>query len=155
MLWNPNTEQQKTFYTTDGLVNNSIRSIIQSEDNIIWISTSNGITRITANNLQEPLSYSFANFNQYDGVITDEFCERSVFIATDGTIYWGGINGFNKFTISPTVTDKPYSSPLFTGFKLLGEQIEKGKNYNGNPILSHPIAKTKEITLKHNQNFFL
>lgn len=154
LLWNPNTEQQKTFYTTDGLVNNSIRSIIQSEDNIIWISTSNGITRITANNLQEPLSYSFANFNQYDGVITDEFCERSVFIATDGTIYWGGINGFNKFTISPTVTDKPYSSPLFTGFKLLGEQVEKGKNYNGNPILSHPIAQTKEITLKHNQNFF-
>ena len=35
LLWNPNTEQQKTFYTTDGLVNNSIRSIIQSEDNII------------------------------------------------------------------------------------------------------------------------
>lgn len=74
----PEYRTTKTFYTTDGLVNNSIRSIIQSEDNIIWLSTSNGITRITANNLQEPLSYSFANFNQYDGVITDEFCERSV-----------------------------------------------------------------------------
>ena len=34
---------------------------------------------------------------------------------------------------------------LFTGFKLLGEQVEKGKNYNGNPILSQPIAQTKDV----------
>lgn len=154
LLWNPNTGQQKTFYTTDGLVNNSIRSIIQTDNNTIWVSTSNGITRITSSDLQKPALYSFANFNQYDGVITDEFCERSTFTATDKTIYWGGINGFNKFIIAPITTNKTYSIPLFTGLELLGENIENNKSYNGNQILSQPITQTKEITLNHNQNFF-
>lgn len=154
LLWNTDTGQQHTFYTTDGLINNSIRSIIQTEDDAVWVSTSNGITRIAATGTQEPLSYSFANFNQYDGVITDEFCERSAFIATDGTLYWGGINGFNKFTPLPDKIEKAYSAPLFVGFKLLGEQVENGKTYNGNRILSRPITQTQEIILNHNQNFF-
>ena len=46
------------------------------------------------------------------------------------------------FTQVGTVTDKPYSSPLFTGFKLLGEQVEKGKNYNGNPQCSFSYRLT-------------
>lgn len=154
LLWNPDTGQQKTFYTTDGLVNNSIRSIIQAGDNTVWVSTSNGITRITTGRNEEQTPYSFANFNRYDGVITDEFCERSAFMATDGTLYWGGINGFNTIGTSPAVTDKAYSPPLFTGLELLGEQVENGKSYNGNRILSRPITQTKEIVLEHDQNFF-
>ncbi|HJD74829.1 MAG TPA: helix-turn-helix domain-containing protein [Bacteroides reticulotermitis] len=154
LLWNTNTGQQHTFYTTDGLINNSIRSIIQTEDNAIWVSTSNGITRIWATEEQEPSSYSFTNFNQYDGIITDEFCERSAFIATDGTLYWGGINGFNKYTPSLTKIERSYSAPLFVGFELLGEQVENGKTYNDNRILCRPITQTKEIILNHNQNFF-
>lgn len=153
LLCNPNTGQQKTFYTTDGLVNNPIRSIVQTANNTIWVSTAYGITRITENILQEPSPDSFANFNRYDGVITDEFCERSVFTAPDGTLYWGGINGFNKYTSAPAATSRTHSIPLFTGIKLLGEQIEHGKTYNGNRILPQPITQTKEITLNHNQNF--
>lgn len=154
LLWNIDTGQQHTFYTTDGLINNSIRSIIQTEDDAVWVSTSNGITRIAAIRKQEPFSYSFANFNQYDGVITDEFSERSVFISADGTLYWGGINGFNRFTPSPSKIERAYSAPLFVGFQLLGEQVENGKIYNGNQILCRPITQTKEIILNHNQNFF-
>lgn len=154
LLWNTDTGQQYTFYTTDGLINNSIRSIIQTEDDAIWLSTSNGLTRILATGKQKSFSYSFANFNQYDGVITDEFSERSVFISADGTLYWGGINGFNRFTPSPSKIERAYSAPLFVGFQLLGEQVENGKIYNGNQILCRPITQTKEISLNHNQNFF-
>lgn len=154
LVWNTATGQQHTLYTTDGLINNSIRSITRTEDNAIWLSTSNGLTRISVTREQESLSYSFANFNQYDGVITDEFCERSVFVSADGTLYWGGINGFNKFTPSPSRLERTYSAPLFVGFQLLGEQVENGKIYNGNQILCRPITQTKEIILNHDQNFF-
>lgn len=154
LVWNTATGQQHTLYTTNGLINNSIRSITRTEDNAIWLSTSNGLTRISVTGKQEPLSYSFANFNQYDGVITDEFCERSVFVSADGTLYWGGINGFNRFTPSPSKLERTYSAPLFVGFQLLGEQVENGKIYNGNQILCRPITQTKEIILNHDQNFF-
>lgn len=103
----------------DGLVNNSIRSIIQTQDHAIWVSTSNGITRITVTGEGEQIRYSFANFNRYDGVITDEFCERSSFVAEDGTLYWGGINGFNKFVPLHTTMERAYAAPLFVGFVCL------------------------------------
>lgn len=148
------TGQKETYYSRNGLVNNYIQSIIQTPDNSIWISTSNGITRITETENKDSISYSFANFNQFDGIITDEFCERSVFQATDGTLYWGGINGFNKFSPTHTMINRIHSAPLFVGFSLFGEQIEKNKSYNGNTILKQPITLTKEITLNHDQNFF-
>lgn len=154
LLCNIATGQQNTFHTTDGLVNNSIRSIIQTQDHAIWVSTSNGITRITVTGEGGQIRYSFANFNRYDGVITDEFCERSSFVAEDGTLYWGGINGFNKFVPLHTTMERAYAAPLFVGFDLFGERVESGKMYHGNRILQRPITLTKEIILNYDQNFF-
>lgn len=150
LLHDPATARQTTFYTTHGLVNNSVRSIVQAPDDALWISTSNGITRIVATGDE----FAFANFNQYDGVITDEFCERSAFIAPDGTLFWGGIDGLNKYAPHHAAVERTYSAPLFVGFDLFGERVETGKDYNGNRILKRPITLTEEISLKHDQNFF-
>lgn len=136
MLLDVRTGKEHRFHTSDGLVNNSVRSIIQTPDSSVWISTANGISNMQANrNTADSLGYSFVNFNQYDGVITDEFCERSVYITSDNTIYWGGINGFNILNTSSAQTEEIPYLPLFVGFNLFGEKINNGMYYHDKQIL--------------------
>lgn len=150
LLWDASGGRQVVHYTTHGLVNNSVRSISQAPDDALWISTSGGITRVDASGD----TCSFVNFNQYDGVITDEFCERSAFIGIDGTLYWGGINGLNKYAPQHDAVQRAYAKPLFVGFDLFGEHVETGRVYSGRKILQRPITLTEKIELAHNQNFF-
>lgn len=145
---------EQRFYSSDGLVNNSVRSIIRTPNKLTWISTANGISCIKKeNDGNDSTRYSFVNYNQYDGVISNEFCERSVYLSSEGTLYWGGINGFNILKRHSTSTNEMPYFPLFVGLKLFGEEIENSKAYQDNTILTDPITKTKSIVLKHDQNF--
>lgn len=117
-------------------------------------STANGISRLTVQRTANDTLYTFVNFNSFDGVIANEFCERSVFEASDGTLYWGGIDGFNRLNPSSVVEEPTTYFPLFVGFSLFGERIESGKAYHGNVILERPMTVTRDIVLEHDQNFF-
>lgn len=155
VYWNPRTGVKRIFYTTDGLVNNVIRSIIAISDSTLWIATANGLSYLTVHSRRDGTDrYSFANFNQLDGVIENEFCPRSVFQASDGTIYWGGINGFNSLSSSKLVLGQPPFVPLFVGFNLFGKRVEQGIAYDGRVILERPLSQTQEIILDYDQNFF-
>lgn len=151
LLWDAGKRKERTFYADDGLVNNSVRSLFCSADGSVWISTANGISRLA---MGKEGNFSFVNFNRFDGVIADEFCERSVYMARDGVLYWGGINGFNRLDPLSTVGEQGLSSPLFVGFSLFGERIEPGKAYQGRVILERPVAMTRKIVLGYDQNFF-
>lgn len=154
LLWNAVTGEERIFYTSDGLVNNSVRSLLRTSDGTLWVSTANGISHLTVDKTSAGPKYSFVNFNRFDGVIADEFCERSVYEASDGTLYWGGINGFNRLSPSSVTAEQSAYLPLFVGFSLFGERVESGKAYHGNVILERPVTMTREIELEHDQNFF-
>lgn len=155
VLWDAATGEERRFCTSDGLVNNAVRSIIRLSDGQVWISTANGISslRMQESGDGEPRC-SFVNFNRFDGVIANEFCEGSVFLASDGTLYWGGINGFNRLDTSSGIAGQMLYPPLFVGFSLFGEPVERGKAYHGNVILERSITQIGEISLRHDQNFF-
>lgn len=155
VLWNRDIGEKRTFYTTDGLVNNAIRSLIETSDSTLWIATANGLSCLTVRMDEKGKErYSFANFNQGDGVIANEFCSRSVFQASDGTIYWGGINGFNSLSSAGKTTDGSPFIPLFVGFNLYGKRVEAGVAYDGRVLLNRPLTQTEELVLAYGQNFF-
>lgn len=155
VLWNRDKGIRRTFYTADGLVNNAIRSLIATSDSTLWVATANGLSCLTVRMDKEGREhYSFANFNQGDGVIANEFCSRSVFQASDGTLYWGGINGFNSLYSEERATDRSSFIPLFVGFILYGKRVETGAVYDGRVILERPLAQTEELVLEYGQNFF-
>lgn len=139
--WNPVTGVRRTFYTTDGLVNNSIRSIIATSDSTLWIATANGLSRLDiCLGKDGEASYSFVNFNQRDGVIGNEFCPRAVFRSSDGTLYWGGINGFNSMSPLSRLPEPLPFAPVFVGFSLFGK--------------SQPLPQNRSVTLDYGENFF-
>lgn len=153
-VYNPSTNGYQSIFEENGLVNNSIRSIIEDKSGKIWVSTSNGISCISKTLIKQVYRFSFANFNQYDGVIENEFSPGSAVKTGDNRILWGGLDGFNEIDLSRLNSSKQLLlTPVFTNFYLSGNEIKVGKEYNGQIILKHSISSIKTIRLKYFQNF--
>lgn len=153
-VYNASTGMYKSFYEEDGLVNNSIRSIIEDESGKVWVATSNGISSIVVDQRDGDYHFTFSNFNRYDGVIEDDFIHGSVVRTSDNRLIWGGIDGFNEIDLLKIDDRKQeLNTPLFTHFYVAGNAIKVGESYNGHVILEQSLSATKAIHLKHNQNF--
>lgn len=72
-----------------------MQAIIEDKNNNIWVTTSNGISRIHVH--PENQEVGFTNFNQLDGALEGEYMQGAVFESSDGTLYFGGIDGFTIF----------------------------------------------------------
>lgn len=96
------TASPRVFYRENGLSNNFVQAIIEDKNNNIWVTTSNGISRIHVH--PENQEVGFTNFNQLDGALEGEYMQGAVFESSDGTLYFGGIDGF---TISAPTRNSP------------------------------------------------
>src|SRR5690606_10055501 len=154
-LWIPKTNKLKNFYAKNGLINNSIQSIIEDDKHQIWIATSNGLSCVHISGEEKDPSFFFTNYNQYDGVVDYEFVEKSVLKMNNGSLLWGGLDGFNIFNPANNLLEKrKLSTPIFTQLELFGKPVLPGQKFNGKTILDKAIQYTSAITLKHRQNFF-
>lgn len=152
-VWQPSKSELHTLFTDDGLVNNSIKGIVEDKQGQIWITTSGGVSRIAVDTNGKKLRFSIANFNHYDGVIENEFIASATYASDKGQLLMGGVNGFNIIDLQKPWSFKQLQKPLFTGLMLFGTKVKSGESYDGNIILKNAIATTKSIELNYNQNF--
>lgn len=136
------------FTTKDGLPNNSVKSIIEDNYGMIWISTNRGLTRLDPSNLQ------MRNFGLADGLQDLEFSEAVSTILPNGELIFGGVNGINVFDPSELVS-KPDSIPvLFTELHILNQFVKTGELINGRPLLPMAISELEKIKMKYKENSF-
>lgn len=93
----------------------------------------------------------FHNYNKENGVPLSAPNERSVYKATDGNIYIGGVDGMISFK-AESIDYVPQSYDIHP-FRLLvnGEIIQPGDK---SKILSNSLSYSPQITLKPNQSMF-
>ena len=151
--WLPSRREFHTLYTDNGLVNNSIKGILEDKKGMIWITTSGGVSRISVADNGKKLHFSIANFNHYDGVIGNEFTTNATYATSRGLLLMGGINGFNMIDLYKPWIFKRLQKPLFTNFLLSGTTVKPGALYEGNTILKQSITTTRQVELNYNQNF--
>jgi signal transduction histidine kinase/DNA-binding response OmpR family regulator/ligand-binding sensor domain-containing protein len=89
--WVPGAGNWKQFTTEDGLSNNDIHAIYEDERGHLWLSSNYGLMRFYKD------SGNVQAFFKRDGVADSEFNALSHFQATDGRIYFGGVNGITAF----------------------------------------------------------
>ncbi len=160
------TKSQKfTHYREkDGLVNNVVLGILEDDSGHLWISTNQGLSKF------DPTSEQFRNYSAEDGLQSNEFALGSYFKSQSGELFFGGINGFNRFF--PEQINKKHSPPTlaFTDFLIFNQSIavttarkaslssgttrEKIKGRNNNFVLQKSINTTKQLTLSHQQSLF-
>ncbi len=150
-LFKQRGQEEQIFYTEDGLSNNFVHAILEDRNHSLWITTSYGISKVLVDSVNEKIR--FINFNTYDGTLTGEYSDGAAFEAADGTLYFGGIDGFNILNPDHVPAVQIPFKPVFTNLYLRGDKVETGKPYDGHVILPEAAPYVEEIELSHNQNF--
>lgn len=138
----------KAITTKDGLPNNSIKSIVEDNDGLLWLSSNKGISRYN------PANGEIINYDVNDGLQDNEFAEISAVKRKNGQLVFGGINGFNVFYPNEIVTDTVKPHLFLTDFYIQNKQVKPTESVNGRVILENALQFTEKITLKYPENSF-
>ena len=136
-----------SYYTVnEGLSHNSVRGILFDDDNNLWISTNNGLSKFNVTSGQ------FKNYDSSYGLQSNFFMKTACLKANDGTMFFGGTNGFNEFKPNDIVSEVSLYAPVIKDFKLFNQSVLVGVVYNDRVVLEKSILETKEIKLNYRDN---
>ena len=126
--------QKSTKYDiNNGLPNEVIYSVLPDDDNNLWLSTNNGLSRLNLS------TRKFDNFNVSDGLTENEFNYGAAIKLKNNNLMFGGANGVNYFNPNHIV-ESSFIPPVSITSILVNNQ----------PFL----AKNNELVLKHHHNVF-
>lgn len=138
------TKNEFTVYTTaNGLPNNVIFGILEDASGNLWISTNKGLARFNRE------SKLFKNYDVSDGLQSDEFKEMAYCKSRSGEMYFGGNNGFNKFS-PDRIKDHSFEPPLvLTDFQIFNKQVQIARDEKDPSPLKKDISATTAITIPY------
>lgn len=135
----------KNYTQKEGLPSNNILSILEDNDENIWITTDYILTRFNPNNEH------FEIFSDVKPVMSfNNFTEATKIKLDTGELLFGYSEGLLHFFPDQIKLNnfKPYLA--FTDFQLFNEEV----NINDSSPLTFSIDNNNSLTLNHNQNFF-
>ncbi len=150
------TDQLDYLTESDGLCNNSVCGIVEDRNHSIWVSTSNGVSRVVVQRNHEDgtFSYGLYNYNLSDGLQSNEFNMGSILTSRDGTVLFGGLYGINQVRQDSTDEHVSLPSVILTQLFVGEEEIQIGIPYDGNIILPQALNESNRIELENGQNTF-
>jgi ligand-binding sensor domain-containing protein/signal transduction histidine kinase/CheY-like chemotaxis protein/AraC-like DNA-binding protein len=140
-------EKNKTFKRHKNKLQGAenLKAIICDKSGILWVSSNNSLLAIN------PSTLKIKKFDKSDGLLQDEFFQKSVLLTTAGNISIGGNNGFSVFHPDSLKPITPSEKFYFTDLYIFNE-IQK-PNSDGSP-LKKVVLLTDKLILNHHQSFF-
>jgi len=130
----------------DGLPNNTVYSIIHDHaSDRIWATTNEGMVSIN------PHTFQILHYGFYDGLQGDEF-NRAGLKSKSGYIYFGGMNGFNRFFPNIIKNNLYLNEPKITVLSIANKEIKVSKEKNS--VLSRSLLVADKIDLQYDQTPF-
>ncbi len=123
------------FTDTDGLPNNVVYAIVPDGVGNLWLSTNRGLSCF------DPQQRTFKNYDMDDGLQSNEFNTGAFLKSRSGTMYFGGVNGFNVFHPEAIRVNPHAPKVVITAFRKLNEPV--ALPYSGEP---------KAIEMNHDEN---
>lgn len=124
------SHNSKLFTEADGLPNSHIYGILPDDEGNLWLSTNNGIS------CYSPSDKTFRNYDVSDGLQNNEFNTGAYFKAKDGTLFFGGINGFNYFNPKKIKQNSIVPHLVITGIKISNKYLKISKKDLSKSILT-------------------
>jgi len=145
-------------YVTEeqGLCNNSICGIAEDANRNIWVTTSEGVSRIVVQRNHENGSFNFGLYNYFeaDGLQSNEFNPHAIIKKKDGNVVFGGLYGVNWVAASSKQEKQALPRVILTQLFIDGQEVETGREYQGKVILPQALNESARISLKNSQNTF-
>ncbi len=130
----------KIYSKTNGLSSNIIHGILEDAADNLWISSSNGLSKLT------PATGDIKTFYRENGIQSNQFCYNAFCKTRAGELLFGGINGVTMFQ-PEDIKDNTYLPPVvITDFKIFSKSV---KISDKDGILQNHISETKEISLNY------
>lgn len=135
----------------DGLPSDVINAIEEDDNGNLWLSTNKGITKFT-DAIDLPQRLVFQNFDVKDGLQGNKFNRRSSLRTSDGSIFFGGKNGFNSFDPSGIIADTVIPPVVITDFLLFNRTSIKPGDEEA--YINTNISQADLIRLKYKYSVF-
>ncbi len=114
--------------------------VLPDETGALWISTNTGLVRFN------PTTGALRRYLDRDGLQSNEFTP-ACYRAADGTLLFGGNNGFNAFQPAQVRDDPTPPFVVFTGLQLMNHPITPGPE----SFLKQPLAATPALALTYQE----
>lgn len=130
-------EKFASYYEQDGLPNNVICGILADDRGTLWISTLKGLAKF------DLVTEAFRCYDVSDGLQSNMFNIGAFHKSRNGEMFFGGINGFNRFHPSRIKEDSFAPPILLTALKVFDKSASLALGQQ------NPSA----IELRHTDNF--
>ncbi|WP_444995939.1 EAL domain-containing protein [Aliikangiella sp. IMCC44359] len=131
----------ETIDESNGLANNGIYSVIPDRTSKkIWVSSNLGLAVIN------PEDFTMTNYTASDGLQGNEFNMPGIQSA-NGFLYFGGVNGLNRFYPSIEKKELYIRNPVLLNFYIANKEVKISKD----GVLPKSLSDINSISLKHNQ----
>ncbi|MGM0532129.1 MAG: two-component regulator propeller domain-containing protein [Bacteroidota bacterium] len=144
-LLNADSLTFKEFRASDGIGNDMIAGIQEDNDHNLWISSNNGLTRFN------PQSGDSRIFTEAHGLQDVEFKRGASFKDSNGFLYFGGINGFNRFHPDSIHIEHADIPVKIVDLRVNNRSVEIGA---GDSLLSKSVTALDEIEIPWNHTVF-
>ena len=146
------TAQFNHYREKDGLASDAVLGILEDGNGFLWLSGNKGLSKFASDTAH------FSSFDARDGLQSNEFNVTAAYQSADGELFFGGINGFNRFYGESIISDPHPPKVDFTNFLLSNQSVPIRKQSILNQsadnrfTLDKTISALDEVTLTHKQN---
>lgn len=137
---------RKQFNTSNGLPSNEITGIITDNNGDIWVSGMNGLSHLSKNSESE---YKISNYTARNGLQGSYFTTYSTLKTSDGELYFGGYNGFNRFYPERITSNQKAPKVKLTDFQVFNQSVPINQKVDGRILLHENISETEKITVNN------
>ena len=132
----PQLGRSKLYAEAQGLANTFVYGSLPDVTGAVWLSTNRGLSRL------EPATGGIKNFTPDDGIQGYEYNGNAFLMAANGELYFGGVDGFNRFW--PNQFKGSFFNPSVYIYSLLvNEKRLETNDY---------VGEMDHISLRHDQN---
>ena len=143
LFFNPKSNKIKRLTTINGMPSDIIQGMVQDKNNCSWIISTKGLTRIgTISGRPE-----IVNFNQADGLSSNEFNNKAIAILNTEEVIIGGVSGVTLFKPDNIELQKVLPKVVFEELLIFNKVVKPGENG-----LEKHLNQTNELKLKYSQN---
>jgi ligand-binding sensor domain-containing protein len=136
----------RNFNTQNALNNDVVYGLLPENDSVFWFSSNAGLSKLcwNENSLIENGKVEVFNYDEKNGLQSNEFNTGAFAQLRDGSMAFGGLNGINVFKPSDVKANPQLPKVYINEFKIFENDIQTDTS----------IAYRSHIALKHFENAF-
>ncbi len=114
----PKDQTFESYGAKDGLPGNHTFGIVEDDNGFLWISTQRGISKFDFH------TKKFVNYDYHDGLQGSDFNFGAYCKGNDGSIYFGGLDGYTVFNPDSIEENKEIPQVVLTDLLLFNKKVQ-------------------------------